>query len=120
VDDNKVSHEDPQVVTQILEIMKSYFGKLTFTRGKSQQFLGVDFKIRDDKKIELSAKEHILSAIKMVEDPGESIDATATTPAARHLFDVHEDCPKLMGKYADVFTQLLQRTYIQPKEYICM
>jgi hypothetical protein len=45
VDDNKVSHEDPQVVTQILEIIKSYFGKLTITRGKSQQFLGVDFKI---------------------------------------------------------------------------
>ena len=39
----------------------------------------------------------------MVEDLGESINATARTPAARHLFDVNKDCPKLTGKYAEVF-----------------
>ena len=39
----------------------------------------------------------------MVEDLGESIDAMATTPAARQLFNVNEDCPKLTGKYAEVF-----------------
>ena len=39
----------------------------------------------------------------MVEDLGESIDATAARPAARHLFDVNKDCPKLTGKYAEVF-----------------
>eukprot|EP00957_Ditylum_brightwellii_P098862 7530993-Ditylum_brightwellii.AAC.1 len=40
VNDTKVSHKSAKVVDEILEIMKGYFGKLTITRGKEQQFLG--------------------------------------------------------------------------------
>eukprot|EP00957_Ditylum_brightwellii_P142155 10830642-Ditylum_brightwellii.AAC.1 len=54
-------------------MMKGYFGKLTITRGKEQQFLGANLKIREDKKIKLSAKDQISDAIKMVEDMGETM-----------------------------------------------
>eukprot|EP00957_Ditylum_brightwellii_P132962 10138227-Ditylum_brightwellii.AAC.1 len=51
VDDNKVSHKSAKVADEILEMMKRYFGKLTITQSKEQQFLRVNFKIRKDKKL---------------------------------------------------------------------
>jgi hypothetical protein len=35
-DDNKISHEDPKVVTMIMNKLKEHFGKMTVTRGKKQ------------------------------------------------------------------------------------
>ena len=34
VDDNKVSHKDPEVVTQVIKEIESYWGGLTVHRGK--------------------------------------------------------------------------------------
>jgi len=34
IDDNKISHEDPKVVSMIIDHMVEHFGKLTVTRGK--------------------------------------------------------------------------------------
>ena len=45
VDDNKVSHEDPNVVTEVIELMKKHFGDLTVTRGNEHRFLGMNIKI---------------------------------------------------------------------------
>jgi hypothetical protein len=39
VDDNKVSHMDPAVVTNAIEKVESYFGKMTVTYGKKHCFL---------------------------------------------------------------------------------
>ena len=33
VEDNKVLHEDPNVVGEVIELMKTHFGDLTITRG---------------------------------------------------------------------------------------
>ena len=98
VDDNKISHEDPKVVNQVLKKMKEYFGNITVTRGKEHQFLGINFKIRDDQKVELHAKDQILGAIKMIEDLGEVIDDTVLYPAGKNLQYVNEDTPKLSSK----------------------
>ena len=38
VDDNKISHVDPNVVTSIIDILKGHFGELTVSRGKSTIF----------------------------------------------------------------------------------
>ena len=42
VDDNKVSHKDPEVVTEVIDLMKSHFGDLTVTRGNKHRFLGMN------------------------------------------------------------------------------
>ena len=42
VDDNKVSHEDPEVVTQVIDEIESYWQGLTVHRGKKLTFLGMD------------------------------------------------------------------------------
>ena len=41
VDDNKVSHKDPQVVNDVIKEISKYFGDLTFTRGTKYNFLGM-------------------------------------------------------------------------------
>ena len=83
--------------------MKEFFGNITVTRGKEQQFLGINFKIRDDQKVELHAKDQILGAIKMIEDLGEVIDDTVLYPVGKNLQYVNEDTPKLDPKRAEVF-----------------
>ena len=48
IDDDKVSHADPSVITDIIELMESYFGDLTITRGKKHRFLGMNIDINKD------------------------------------------------------------------------
>ena len=50
VDDNKISHEDPNVVTEVIELMKSHFGDLTVTRGNKYRFLGMNITLHPKKK----------------------------------------------------------------------
>ena len=54
VDDTKISHVDPNVVSQMIERIESHFGKMTVTRRKEHVFLGMDIKYTDDNKAELS------------------------------------------------------------------
>ena len=35
VDDNKISHVDPEVVSDVIELLKEHFGDLTVKRGKN-------------------------------------------------------------------------------------
>ena len=42
VDDNKISHEDPNLVTEVIELMKTHFGDLTVTRGNKHRFLAMN------------------------------------------------------------------------------
>ena len=70
VDDNKLSHVDKNVLSEVIEIAKRYFGELKVTWGKIHKFLGININIRDDKKIELDMVDHLVDAIKKF---GESI-----------------------------------------------
>ena len=51
VDDNKVSHEDEEVVTCIIEEISKHFGELTVTRGDNHQFLGMDIHFNNNKTV---------------------------------------------------------------------
>jgi len=42
VDDNKISHINAEVVTQIIEAIKQLFGKLMVVRGKKHVFLSME------------------------------------------------------------------------------
>ena len=59
VDDNKVSHVDLQVVTDVIDLMKSHFRELTVTRGKKHRFLGMNIEINKDRKIGIEMKEQL-------------------------------------------------------------
>jgi hypothetical protein len=48
VDDNKISHVHPSVVTEIIKKIEDKFGKMTVTRGKAHVFLGMHITYNDD------------------------------------------------------------------------
>ena len=62
VDDNKISHIDPAVVTDILNKIKS--GKLTITRGKQHTFLGMDIDFVGSGKVKILMKDYIIECIE--------------------------------------------------------
>ena len=59
VGDNKLSHVDPNMVTDILKEIKKHFGYLVIRRGDTCDFLVMYIKIRNDKKVELIMKHQI-------------------------------------------------------------
>ena len=88
VDDNKISHKDPKVVTEVIDIMQGHFGELTVTRGKVHRFLGMNITITEDKKLKIDMKEHLQEAIDMYTTiEGGEINEVVTSPARQILLD---------------------------------
>ena len=50
IDDNKVSHKDPKVVSKVRQNLKEHFGDLKVVRGNKHTFLGMNIEILGDKK----------------------------------------------------------------------
>ena len=80
IDDNKVSHEDPEVVTEIIKEIESYWDGLTVYRGKKLTFLGMDIEFNEDRSVMISTPEYIDEAI---EHFGEDVSKTVTSPATK-------------------------------------
>ena len=52
VDDKKLSHVNPNVVTYILEEIKKHFGELVISRGDEHDFLGMKIKLSKEKLVQ--------------------------------------------------------------------
>jgi hypothetical protein len=63
VDDIKISHMDPEVVTEIIQKIEERFGKMTVTRGKTHVFLGMDINYNADGMASIKMKEYLKEAI---------------------------------------------------------
>jgi hypothetical protein len=105
VDDIKVSHEDPEVVTQVLlKLFKEdAYGKeapLTITRGKVHNYLGMTIDYRVDGKVKFTMTDYIQN---MLDEIPTDMRGEAATPAANHLFEVNEDGEKLDEETAQLF-----------------
>ena len=100
VDDNKLSHVDPNVVTDILSKMEDKFPGLTITRGKEHDFLGMHIRYTEDKKVALNLNHHILEAIEMF---GEDLGSEVATLAGNWLFKTNDNARKLGKKKAETF-----------------
>jgi len=106
VDDNKVSHVDPGVVTMIIEKIEERFGKMTVTRGKEHTFLGMKIRYTDVGTAVVTMKEYLKEAIQ---ESGMDITRVAATPARKNLFDVDEKS-KTLGKLdSEVFHSVVAK-----------
>ena len=63
VDDNKILCKDPKVVDWVIKELKKRFDKMTVTRGKEHNFVGMDIIFRDNRKFEITMKEHLRESI---------------------------------------------------------
>ena len=85
VDDAKISHASPRVVTWILEEIEKWFGTLSVTRGKKHVYVGMTFEMKGDGSVDITAEDYIAEAIQ---EFGEDVSSGATTPATNDLFIV--------------------------------
>ena len=104
VDDLKISHAEPDVVTSVIKLLESEFAKeapLTVTRGRVHDYLGMTLDFSIDGKAQIKMIDYIENMLK--ELPPE-MDGEAATPAPNHLFEVNTETAKLLDKQkADFF-----------------
>ena len=101
VDSNKVSHMDPAVVDSQIKMIEKHFDKLTVTRGKSFNFLGIDFDV-NNKKISMTMKKLLEEAIELF---GEAVDGSVTNPANKDLFTTYNGTSKVLDERKVRFSQ---------------
>ena len=98
VDDLKILHVDPNVVTDIIKQLEGEFAKeapLSITRGKVHDYLGMTPDFTIDGKVQIKMIDYIEN---MLEELPADMDGEAATPAPSHLFEVNENDPKMLDK----------------------
>ena len=75
VDDTKISHVDSKVVDQVIKKIETSFGKMTVTRGKTHNFVGMDLDFKDNGTLGILMQEYIKECIVVF---GEEIDFLCT------------------------------------------
>ena len=107
VDDIKISHEDQQVLEDLLTLLNDKFGKeapLTVTRRKIHNYLGIVIDYTVPGKVKFTMKDFIQGVLD--ECLEELMKGPSATPAANHLFNVNPDCNKLGEEKASQFHHL--------------
>ena len=99
IDDNKISHKDPKVVSEVIENIEKRFGKMTVTRGKVHTFLGMNITFKN-KQVEIDMKSYCEEAI---DGYHRKVYGKAATPARRDIFEVSEDSPLLSEELRENF-----------------
>jgi hypothetical protein len=103
VNDIKVSHEDPNVVTAVLKLFEERYGKeapLTITRGKIHDYLGMTLDYSEKGKVKVLMINYIKN---MLAELPHDMRGEAATVTANHLFDVDTEAVKLEEEVAQLF-----------------
>ena len=95
VDDNKISHKDPKVVTWVIDELEKHFGKLQVQRGNKFDMLGMDIEIKN-KKVYISMVNHLKDALKTYEEGlGFSNNKVPATPGKGDMFNDGDESEQL-------------------------
>ena len=97
MDDLKISHKNPAVVTKIIDKLNKKYGKinpLTVSRGKVHDYLGMVLDYRSEKKVKVTMYKFIDQMLKEV--PKDMI-GMAVSPTTNHLFKINPN-PKYLDK----------------------
>jgi hypothetical protein len=110
VDDNKISHVDPNIVTNVINNIESRFGKMAVTRGDEHVFLGMKIKFdRTNKTVSIDMNDYAQEAIEdFLEHDAQKLNV-ATTGAQRTLFEIDEKSEKLSNTLKDVFHSIVAK-----------
>ena len=106
VDDTKISHMDPKVVDQVISKIEEKFGKMTVTRGKAHNFVGMDLEFRDDGTCAISMMEYIKECFVAY---GEEIGKGVNTPSKRDLFHIDGEAKALSEAKMDIFHHIVAK-----------
>jgi hypothetical protein len=82
VDDLKISHVDPFLVTKLCQYLASIYGNgLIVHKGKVHDYLGMDLNFALDSIVQVSM---ITYTLKVISDFPERIASSCTLPAGNH------------------------------------
>lgn len=109
VDDTKISHINPEVVTKVIEEMESAFGKMEIKRGRNHVFVGMDFTLTEDHKLSISMKEYVDECIEAFEEVDRKLEGKANTPAKNGLFIVTEGEEELDERKSEYFHHVVAK-----------
>jgi hypothetical protein len=109
VDDLKISHVDPKVVTTILNLLDGRYGQgivggkrtpFTVTRGKIHNYLGMTLDYSEEGVVKIDMRDYVKKVLNEMPD---DMDGTATSPAGSYLFQVKEGIEQLDEEKSDFF-----------------
>ena len=103
---NKILHTDPAVVTSVIEMIESKFGKMTVTRGTKHIFLGMDIEFMPNGTVTISMPSYICKAINK---SGMSITGSGNTPVDKFFFEIDIESVWLMGEKVDAFHSVVAK-----------
>jgi hypothetical protein len=106
VDDTKISHADPNIVTDVIAQIEERFGKMTITRGRKHVFLGMHITYNADGTADIIMRDYLEEAIA---ESGLEIMRTAATPAKRDLFDIDAQATPLTTKESETFHSVVAK-----------
>jgi hypothetical protein len=107
VDDLKISHQEADVVTDTIEVLKAEFGKqspLTVRRGKIHDYLGIQFDFSKQGKVVMTMHDYISELLE--ETPDDLLKGIATSPAGNYLMNVNPNCKRLDSETAAIYHHL--------------
>lgn len=106
VDDTHMSHRDSKVVTWLIDKLEDRFGKMSVTRGKIHDFLGMRITYNNDGTASIIMQGYIDS---IIEDSGFTFTKAAPTPCSSSLFSVDTNSPRLDVPTSDAFHRTVAR-----------
>jgi Reverse transcriptase (RNA-dependent DNA polymerase) len=106
VDDTKISHINPNVVTSVINILEHRFGKMTVTRGHQHKFLGMNITYLGDGTATIHMPTYINEAITESEL---DLPLSATSPCASSLLVIDPDSPALSPVKAKRFHSVVAK-----------
>ena len=95
VDDLKISHVNKHVVTKFIRRLQRLYdkkGKLTVSRGKRHDYLGMVLDYRTARKVKIDMTKYVKETHEMFPD---NLGRHVSSPAAEHLREVNPDTEKL-------------------------
>jgi hypothetical protein len=105
VDDLKLSHEDPNAVTQVLETINNRYGKevpITVTLSQVCDYLGMVLDYTEEGRVKISMNQYVKEILHVLLT---DMTGEALTPAAAHLFQVNPEVQKLELERKELFHQ---------------
>ena len=106
VDDLKILHVDPNVVSSVIKTLENKYGEMSVTRGSKHTYVGINFDFKSDGTVDIEMQDYLKECVQ--EFP-EDIDKSVTTPAALHLFEVNNETKKLCDKDMEIFHKIVAK-----------
>jgi hypothetical protein len=123
VDDCKLSHMSAKIVSKMVDWLKQEYesifedgsGKMKVNRGKIHTYLGMQIDYSSPGRVKISQFEYIEEVITAFNKADPGGNGTKTSAAPSNLFQIDEDCAKLLPDKAKQFHNIVAKSLYATK-----